>query len=443
MSQPAAAEPPVRPADRPGPHAKLQRGDDATWRALKQAAAERGTVRVLVALDVETRPEGALSDAELRAQRGAIKAARVRVVLALAGKGIRRIEALDEIPFVLVEGSTAALDALERHPDVVAAAEGGESPLADSPPAATSSNTWLDPWWHFWQTNSDDSRASGYTGAGQTVAILDTGIDSRHPYVSGRVVSEACFSSYSETSTAGYCAGSWTRSGPGTGAPCTYSTQCAHGTHVAGIAAGTYGVAPSARIVAVNVFHPTSTCTSREVAPCARAADWDILAGLRHVYSLRGTYRLASVNLSLGGGRFWGFCDSLNTYASAIAAVVDNLRSYGIATVIASGNDGYADGIGFPACVSDAVPVGNTTRSGSSDAVYVDSNSSPYVWLLAPGTEICSSYPSIFPPRVNGCDSAVTAGTMTGTSMAAPQVAGAFAALMQLLPLDRLSLVLV
>jgi subtilisin family serine protease len=439
LSQPAGAQPPEKPARGAGPqvHERANPTDGAGWQRLKRAAREHGTVRVLVALDVETRPEGELSDVELRAQRAAIKAARARVVQTLAGKGVKHVETLDELPFVLVEGTADALDALERHPDVVAAAESGESRLADAPPASTTSNDWVSPWWHFAQMNLDDSRANGYTGAGQTVAILDTGVDSGHPYLAQRVVSEACFSSHTETSLTGYCAnGKWTQTGAGTGTTCTYSTECVHGTHVAGIAAGRWGAAPSARIIAVNVFHPTYDCEWYETAPCARAEDWDILAALRHVYSLRGSYRISSVNLSIGGGKFTGFCDSETSYYSAIAAVVDNLRSYGIATVISSGNDGYADGISFPACISDTVSVGNTTQEffSSTDAVHDTSNSSPYLWLLAPGTEICSSLPRIFGSTANSCDSSTAAGTLSGTSMAAPQVTGAIAALKQLRP---------
>ena len=282
----------------------------------------------------------------------------------------------------------------------------------------------------------DVSTKNGYTGAGQTIAIVDTGVDTRHPYFGGRVVAEGCFSSADEKSTAGYCPnGRWSQIGAGTGMPCTFSAECYHGTHVAGIAAGRYGVAPAAKVIALKVFHPTDTCGMFEAAPCARADNWDILAALRHVYSLRNTYRIAAVNMSIGGGAYDGFCDAEDSYTTAIAAVVANLSSAGVATVVASGNDGLIDGLGFPACLSRVVPVGNTTLDyAGTEALNSSSNTSDHVLLLAPGTAICSAYPSLFPADTNTCDTSTTAGTSTGTSMASPQVAGAIAVLRQLRP---------
>ena len=78
-------------------------------------------------------------------------------------------------------------------------------------------------------------------GLGQAVAILDTGVDKNHPFLSGKVVSEACYSSndsfYSATSV---CPGGVTESTAVDSAlNCDPAVAgCFHGTHVAGIAAG-------------------------------------------------------------------------------------------------------------------------------------------------------------------------------------------------------------
>jgi subtilisin family serine protease len=42
---------------------------------------------------------------------------------------------------------------------------------------------------------ADVAWAAGYSGAGQAVAILDTGVDKTHPFLTGKVIAEACFSS--------------------------------------------------------------------------------------------------------------------------------------------------------------------------------------------------------------------------------------------------------
>jgi len=129
---------------------------------------------------------------------------------------------------------------------------------------------------------------------------------------------------------------------------------------------------------------------------------------------LRTTYAFAAVNMSLGGGLFSSNCDD-----EPYKPFIDNLRAVGIATVVASGNDGSTDQLSAPACISTAVSVGATTKD---DQVAYFSNVTPFLSLFAPGDEIISSYP--------GGQFAVA----SGTSMAAPHVAGAWAILKQAAP---------
>ena len=98
---------------------------------------------------------------------------------------------------------------------------------------------------------------------------------------------------------------------------------------------------------------------------------------------------------------------------------IDNLRAAGIATVIASGNDGSTNQLSAPACVSSAVSVGATTKD---DRVADYSNVAPFLSLFAPGDEIISLYPG---------ESFTVA---SGTSMAAPHVAGTAALMLSLAP---------
>jgi subtilisin family serine protease len=190
---------------------------------------------------------------------------------------------------------------------------------------------------------------------------------------------------------------------------------------VAGIAAGAgasfSGVGRGASIIGVNVFARISAAACGG-SPCLAAYTSDVIRGLEHVFSLRNTYSIAAVNMSLGGGLVasQSACDSAN---ASTKAVIDNLRSVGIATVIASGNAGSATAIGEPACISTAVAVGSTTKQ---DGMSSFSNSSPMVDLLAPGSSITSSITG------NGF------GPKSGTSMSTPHVAGAWAVLKQLKP---------
>ena len=72
------------------------------------------------------------------------------------------------------------------------------------------------------------------------------------------------------------------------------------------------------------------------------AFDSDLLAALDHVYSLRTTHNIASVNMSLGGDLYTAPCDAS---LPAFRTIIESLRGANIATVIAAGNDGNAGAI--------------------------------------------------------------------------------------------------
>ena len=357
-------------------------------------------VRVIVGLRAPFVPEGRLPGrAAVQAQREAIVRAREAMISRLRAGTWTVEHAFESIPFVALQAQPETIDALRSSPDVASVREDRllAPVLAQSVPLIGAPTAW----------------AAGDTGAGWTIAIIDTGVDKGHPFLSGKVVSEACYSNK------GNCPNkSKTQTSAGAGTPCGWAPSgCAHGTHVAGIAAGSgpsfSGVAKGASLIAVQVFSrfTGSSCSGTGEDPCALAFTSDMVAGLERVYALRGVFSVASVNVSLGGGSFGdqAACDAADP---ATKAAIDNLRSAGIATIAAAGNEGNPTALNSPACISSAVSVGATSKA---DVVVAFSNSATYLSLLAPGLSINSSVP--------GGGFAV----FSGTSMAAPHVAGSWA----------------
>src|SRR5947207_7324497 len=93
-------------------------------------------------------------------------------------------------------------------------------------------------------------------------------------------------------------------------------------------------------------------------APCMGAFTSDIIAGLERVYAMAPDLNVVSVNMSLGGNTFAAPCDN-----EPYKPIIDNLRSIGVATVVAAGNSSATSGISTPACISTAISVGSTDKS--------------------------------------------------------------------------------
>src|SRR5262249_56386405 len=83
--------------------------------------------------------------------------------------------------------------------------------------------------------------------------------------------------------------------------------------------------------------------------PCVGAYTSDLIAGLERVYAVHGTRNIASVNLSLVGGSFTAPCDG-----EPEKEIIDTLRSVGIATVVAPGNEGPPTPLPPPSPVASA-----------------------------------------------------------------------------------------
>ncbi len=243
--------------------------------------------------------------------------------------------------------------------------------------------------------------AAGRIGNGTTVVVIDTGVDYRH----------SAFGSCTSPTQPNGCRVVYAQD---FGIDDKQLDNDGHGTNVAGIVAG---VAPGTQIAALDVFGPKG------------GFDTDIIAAINWSIQNKAVYNVVAINLSLGvrGSKNSSICSGPYTQAFA------NARNAGIIPVVASGNDGFADGINTPACHAGAVSVGavydyvgSYTRSCTDNSVVIDkvtcfSNSASILTLLAPGSSIDAA----------GLEKG-------GTSMAAPHVAGAIAVLRSLFPGDTI-----
>ncbi|RII27705.1 MAG: serine protease [Geobacter sp.] len=215
----------------------------------------------------------------------------------------------------------------------------------------------------------------GYTstGTGVTAYILDTGIRTSHTEFTGRA-------------SVGYDAVNDGRNG----------IDCnGHGTHVAGTVGGfNYGVAKNVSLVAVRVLDCSGSGTISGV-----------IAGVDWVTRNRSTPAVA--NMSLGSGA-----------STALDNAVATSIGSGVTYAIAAGNSKKDACRTSPARVSAAITVGATT---STDARASYSNYGACLDLFAPGSSVTSAW--------NTSDTATN--TISGTSMATPNVTGVAALYLQ------------
>ncbi|WP_286695631.1 S8 family serine peptidase [Spongiibacter sp. UBA1325] len=224
----------------------------------------------------------------------------------------------------------------------------------------------------------DNQYSYSADGSGVHVYIVDTGIRSSHNEFSGRTgvgrnfaASGGLFFSSTDPEDTDDCNG--------------------HGTHVAGTAAGsTYGVAKGATVYPVRVLGCNGS-----------GSNSGVIAGVDWVAANHQAPAVA--NMSLGGGN-----------STALDEAVKGAINAGVTFVVAAGNDNTDACSGSPNRVAEAVTVGSTTSSDSRSSF---SNKGSCVDIFAPGSAITSAW----------YQSDNDTNTISGTSMAAPHVAGAAA----------------
>lgn len=287
--------------------------------------------------------------------------------------------------------------------------------------AAAPDDTYWALQWGPQQIRADEAWATS-TGAGQTIAIVDSGIDLDHPDLASKIAGGATFAGCA-TQPGGCGNGDWQSGGPGVGA------GDPHGTHVAGIAAavtgnatGVAGVARDANLLAVKVLGEEGGSFEEIAAGVRWAAD----------------HGANVINLSLGalpGVQALVITGLITDLEDAIAYA----NSKNVVVVAAAGND-FASICGTPSSETGALCVAATDRnenraSYSNFAIKkdLDTVSAPGgAALLACQDDIVSTFP-IRPADQRGfCETSEnTLGYdfLAGTSMATPHVAGVAALL--------------
>ena len=419
---------------------------------------KKGKVRVIVELNTDFDPK--IPKEKKMKQKADIKAAQKSLMDTLSLDGISSFHNFKETPQIAMTVNDVSLDELISSSMVKSVIEDRLhiQHLDLSVPTGTIGTV-----------NADTLYGLGLDGSGQTVAVIDTGVDKTHNFFNGgsRVVSEACFTSIptlDQASNYGLCPNdSVADTSVNSGLPCSIEidsviitvSDCDHGTHVAGIAAGaktsgvgpTSGVAKGADIISIQAFtifegtdddHICSGGTPEEPVYCALAYTSDIILSLQHVLALHGgldgfTKDIASVNMSLGGGAYGAVCDLIPSGFINIPPVthpmkpsIDALRTAGIATIVSAGNIGSTNEVmTSPACISSAISVSSTDDSNTFPLKAAQAS---FLDFLAPGGNSGAGGLT----ADSGIKSSVpgnTFGVKTGTSMAAPHVSGAWAIL--------------
>jgi hypothetical protein len=403
---------------------------------LFKTSVEKGYARVIVKLDVKNIRELTRQSRQYKAAapgadfpfdgiqadlalEDAVLESAYSVLHGLNGIKYRLNHTFASVPYMALDASPEALAVLSSLPGVLEIYEDWASRPGDGQPAAAPGSPAVD----YPMLNSstgvigaDNAWSLGYTGKGWYVAVLDTGIRRSHQFFQGKTIVEACFSANNDCPD-----GSASMTGPGSAAhyESTY-LKYDHGTHVTGIAAGSAGnlagVAKKSNIIAVQVCSrfDASQCGG---SPCVACYVSDQMMGLDYIYTRRGAYNIAAVNISLGGNPNSSYCDS-----DPRKPLIDNLAAVRIAVVAGAGNDGVCNGLSTPSCIPSAVAVG---ASDNNDNKASFSNwHDTMLELFAPGVSIYSA--------TGDSDSSYS--TRSGTSMATPHLTGAWALLRQAAP---------
>lgn len=236
------------------------------------------------------------------------------------------------------------------------------------------------------------------TGSDSVIlAVIDSGIDSRHPEFSGRLVRGYDFIDDDGTP----------------------QDDCGHGTHVAGIAAatgnnrrGVAGIDWHSKVMPIRVIHDTGASCSGPTSGLA--------SGI--IYAVQHGAKVINLSVGLAPGAFSQTLEDAITYA----------YQQGVAVFAAAGNYGGTSLL-HPASAQYAMAVGATNRSLTDKASFSNASNLPgQRMIVAPGVNILSTTPN-YSFLYEDFGATRNYSVLSGTSMATPHASGA-ATLMAALP---------
>jgi len=304
-------------------------------------------------------------------------------------------------------------------------------------------------------------------GTGVVIALLDTGVEDRHPALgNAKILPGACFSTASNGG-ASFCSSGnkvieafdntdpskrvarscadatnsgslvWSSKQLGISAGCEHGTAMAGAAAMGVINASTNtanvlvkgGIAPQARILPIQVFNKTGNAISASTGDLLAALEWVATEAQRRKNN--GLPPIVAANLSLGGGTYPQNCDG-DFVGGLFKNIFENLRTVGVLPIVAAGNNGNKTAISFPACASNAVSVAATQLDGLTTASY--SNFSSQVKLFAIGGDTSTNSQYALPTLCSDGNNFDCWNTMAGTSPATALVSGGVAALKSLKP---------
>ncbi len=250
-------------------------------------------------------------------------------------------------------------------------------------------------WADFGVDGDRDGNPSSYSSADVVICVLDTGIYTGHVDLDGGKV--IGWKDYVNSRTSPY-------------------DDNGHGSHCAGIAAGTgegnssyKGVAPGAALVGVKVLNSAGSGTTTA-----------IINGINWMISNKSTYGIRIGSMSIGSA---GSSDGTDSLSVAVNNAVNN----GIIMCVAAGNSGPATyTIGSPAAAANAITVGALYDPGEKGWVLAEFSSRGPTADGRTKPDICTPGRNITSVKANTTNQYTT---MSGTSMATPFCAG-LAALM-------------